>query len=223
MNANLFSIEAWARSARNREIALYASKNLHNITPNDAILMIGGTHGDEPEGVRLAKDLLAHLSQKVSFKQDWVLIPNLNPDGYSERERRNGNLVDLNRNYPASNWELSKSGDRYFSGPSPASEPETKAVVGLIEQIKPKLIIHFHSWKPMILYAGNSFAQDVAEQLGKSSKYEVKEDIGYPCPGSLSDWAWGDLKIPVICVEEKEGLTLDLVWGNYRDFMLGFF
>lgn len=204
----------WAVSRKGRPIELYASTGLKK---NDhPLLLIGGVHGDEPEGVQLAKSTLGFLMNDAEkIQTPWMLIPCLNIDGFTEKKRTNGGGVDLNRNYPSKDWSPEFPKDRYFPGSKAASEPEIQAIVKLIDEYDPRLIIHFHSWHPCVVYAGPPGRKD-AERLGRCSGYEVRDDIGYPTPGSLSQYAWGDLHIPVICIEEQEGAPLDQVWPHFE-------
>lgn len=184
------------------------------------ILVIGGVHGDEPEGVRLAQDLLTWLKSHTvdtahGVAVPWIVIPCLNVDGYAKRTRVNARGVDLNRNYPSQDWSGEARAERYFPGPSPGSEIEIQGIVELVETCRPRLLIHCHSWKPCIVGTG-PFSKRDAERLGASSGYEVIDEIGYPTPGSLSRYGWHDKQIPVICIEEQEGLAdLSTVWPRF--------
>lgn len=179
------------------------------------ILIIGGVHGDEPEGVWISEHALDWLStQPVAVS--WYLITCLNPDGYFTRQRTNGHNVDLNRNFPCRNWSAEFSKDRYYPGPHPQSEPEVQALVKLIDEIHPQLIIHCHSWNPCIVYTGDPARED-SEKLGASSGYEVRPDIGYPTPGSLGEYGWKEKHIPVICIEEREGEVKENVWQHFKN------
>jgi murein peptide amidase A len=204
----------WRTSQKGRPIALYTSANLKK--EDHPILIMGGIHGDEPEGVALAKSTLQFLAEDAEKIQvPWILVPCLNVDGFAENQRTNGAGVDLNRNYPSRDWNPEFPKDRYFPGPKAASEPEIQGVVKLIEDYRPRLIIHCHSWNPCVVYAGEPGRKD-AERLGQACGYEVRDDIGYPTPGSLSQYAWGDLKIPVICIEEAEGTAPEKVWPHFE-------
>ena len=163
-------------------------------------------HGDEPEGVNLAQITLEWLKKNTAATKDWVLIPDINPDGSKNNQRTNSRGVDLNRNFPSRNWSTEHKEPRYYPGPSAMSEAEVKALVELVEQIRPTVIVHCHSWNPCIVISGPE-QHPIARALAKSSGYELKPDIGYPTPGSLGDWGWIEKKIPVICIEEAERVS----------------
>lgn len=218
MTEEIHSIKDWARSAGNREISLFSSHKLHEIKSISPILFIGGVHGDEPEGVRLAEDWLKDLQAKAFPQKAWVLIPCINPDGFANKQRTNGNKVDLNRNFPSKCWSTEHDKDRYYPGPNPGSEPEVIALVDLISEVSPSLIIHFHSWKPMIVYS-NIKAEAAALELEACSGYKAKSEIGYPTPGSLGEYAGNDLDIGVVCIEEQDELTdnqLDSIYPRFK-------
>jgi hypothetical protein len=145
----------------------------------------------------------------------WALIPCLNPEGYHRLQRTNSAGVDLNRNFPSPDWSPQCEAPRYFPGPQPGSEPEVQGVIRAIELYKPNLIIHFHSWKPCVVYTGAP-GEPVARILGEHSGYPHREDIGYPTPGSLGQYGWLTHQIPVICVEEQEGCPRENIWPRFQ-------
>ena len=51
-----------------------------------------------------------------------AVIAVANPDGLQKQTRTNANGVDINRNFPASNWQSSLRKTQYYNGPAPASE-----------------------------------------------------------------------------------------------------
>ena len=75
---------------------------------------------------------------------DLWMIPTLNPDGDVRNTRRNARGVDLNRNFPES-WVRQGAGTAHFSGPSPASEPETRALRDFILALEPWRTVSFHT------------------------------------------------------------------------------
>lgn len=221
MQEKIIHQRTWAHSASGKSIELYKKKHTPRTEhfQDSPILFVGGVHGDEPEGVHLATKLLEWLQENAKNETKeiipWILIPCLNPDGYSQNERTNGNGVDLNRNFPARDWEPLAKAPRYYPGPSPGSEPEIQALVKLIEDEKPHLIVHFHSWKPCVVYTGKTGAK-AAEVLATGTGYECHEDIGYPTPGSLGQYGWLEHQIPVVCIEEQEHIDLELVWPHFK-------
>jgi predicted deacylase len=196
---------------------------VERVRPNERpILLIGGVHGDEPEGVELAtKTLEWLLSEEKAGRPSpasWIVLPCLNPDGFTLKTRTNKNGVDLNRNYPSLCWSPEAKTPRYNPGPAPASEIEVQFLVNLIKTKKPHLIIHCHSWHPCVVYTGEAGKKD-AERLARSSGYKAQPDIGYPTPGSLSCYAYLDNGIPVICIEEESGAPLEKVWPHFAEGM----
>ena len=212
MQAEISHLPEWARSALGTPIELFRKTHTDARKP---LLFIGGVHGDEPEGVRLANELLAWMKAEASsVTRPWILVPNINPDGVAKGERTNGRGVDLNRNFPSKDWSSEARAPRYNPGAGPASEPDVKALCALIEKEKPEVIIHFHSWKPCVVYsgaAGKPWSDAIAEGTG----YESREDIGYPTPGSLGQYALLNLHIPVVCVEAQEGDPLETIWPKF--------
>ncbi len=210
----------WSQTDLGTAIALHASHTLTELKKLRPILLMGGVHGDEPLGVHLAQKTLQFLQTNARTPRPvvtapWVVIPVLNVDGFKAGTRVNGRGVDLNRNYPSKSWSPEAAKERYNPGPSPGSEAEVQAVVGLIRDLQPRLLIHCHSWEPMVVAAGEGGLRD-AERLSRSSGYKVVPEIGYPTPGSLSQFGWIDNKIPVICIEESDHTPEEKVWPNFE-------
>lgn len=218
MQEKIFCLPNWARTALGTPLSLYGKS--HSSTLAGPYIFIGGVHGDEPEGVRLAQDFLQWLMQeedKGTDLHDWLLIPCLNPDGFQKNERTNSRGVDLNRNFPSFDWTSENTkGSRYNPGPFPGSELEVQALVKLIESEKPQLIVHFHSWEPCVVYTGSP-GKRYADVLASDSGYPAREDIGYPTPGSLGQYGWQNHYVPVVCIEEQEKIDLDLVWPHFKN------
>lgn len=208
MDREILHQPSWAQTAMGTPIEIYRSAT----GSGRPILFVGGVHGDEPEGVRLATDLLIWLQKNNnSVSRSWLLIPCLNVDGYKKNVRTNSNGVDLNRNFATSDWSPTAKAPRYYPGMIPNSEKETQALSHLIQFEKPSLIIHFHSWEPCIVYTGEEGAGPAA-LLAQDTPYEAKEDIGYPTPGSLGQYGWLNHRIPVICIEAQEKSDPNTIW-----------
>lgn len=180
---------------------------LHKLGPDGkpTIVLVGGVHGDEPEGVWLVEAFLkAAQNEAEKWNCQFWVIPNLNPDGIDKGTRTNGRGVDLNRNFPAPDWTKEARAERYFPGDSPASEVETQTLIKVLKDAKPVLLVHCHAWVPQICYTGGP-AKPWANILAQGTGYPATEDIGYPTPGSIGQYGWYGQKIPVICIEMQEG------------------
>jgi hypothetical protein len=123
-----------------------------------------------------ARDSASGIPDLLKSTEIWF-IPVVNPDGYdwtftgaaSRLWRKNlrdvdgdGAItgvdgVDPNRNWPTHwNFDLEGSSDNpaseTYHGTGPASEPEVKAARSLIQDVKPKFMIDYHSFAQLILY-----------------------------------------------------------------------
>lgn len=181
------------------------------------ILLIGGVHGDEPEGFYLVEKFLQTpaLWSTLEGKASLWIVPRLNPFGCAALSRTNKNLVDLNRNMPTKDWVKVAASARYFPGPSPASEFETRVLIDTIERLQPHLIVSAHSWNPMINYNGPCLK--VAQLMAKKTGYTVSDDIGYPTPGSLGTWAGWERKLPVITLEIERDTSEEVIWKTHAE------
>lgn len=169
-------------------------------------LFIGVFHGDEGNSADLLQRLIAHFEaedfagEPIDFNQHPILIvPVLNPDGLAAETRGNANQVDLNRNYPTPDWQEDNQDTPYYSGVSPASEPETRLVMSLIETYQPKKIFTVHCPYKVLNFDGP--ARALADAVAADSGYEVVESIGYPTPGSFGTYAGVERQIPVLTLE----------------------
>lgn len=178
------------------------------------VLLLGGVHGDEPEGYTFAENFLRKGDWKGFVgKVALYVVPRLNPDGCLANIRQNANGVDLNRNMPTLDWTSKAANDRYIPGSEPGSEPETQVLIKIIEQEKFSAIISFHSYDPMINFNGPS--KELAEAIAAKCNYKVADDIGYPTPGSLGTWAGAERKIPTITYEIERGMDHDASWAMH--------
>ena len=168
------------------------------------VLVIGVFHGDEPQG-----KFLIEKYYETHKNTNLLLLPCLNETGYQKGTRKNSNGVDLNRNFPTKNWELTNIEDDYFGGNSPASEEETKFVVNVVEKYSPKLILTLHAPYKIVNYDGGEDARVISEKISGIIGYPVEKNIGYPTPGSFGTWAGIERKIPTITLELDETVDVE--------------
>ncbi len=143
------------------------------------VLVVGCIHGEECAGLRIVERLLE--GDPPSYLDLWVL-PNLNPDGYAADTRGNANGVDLNRNFPFG-WEPLPRG-RYYSGPRPLSEPESKIASRLIRRIGPDVTIWYHQPFGLVDLSGGD--ERIERRYARLTGMRV-EEFGRR-PGTATSW-----------------------------------
>ncbi len=173
------------------------------------VLILGGVHGDEIEGVWGTFGLLKAFSDNFPYRLQVTLVPMFNLDGVLARERRNSRGVDLNRNLPTRDWTDKVESPRYAPGPHAASEPESKALVDFLERERPHFILSLHSWKPLLNINGDCRAE--ASEIAKHTGYAIEESIGYPTPGCLGTYAGLERGMPTLTYEIERGLPQERV------------
>lgn len=165
-------------------------------------LIMAAVHGDEQDGVEVLREIQSTLSSAEKGTLDGhriVLMPCANPDGYAANTRQNANKIDLNRNFPDKTFGTGKKTKKFYGGRVAASEPETKAIMGVVERFGPSLIISLHSALACVNYNGACIR--VAKRISKAVGLPVVGDVGYPCPGSMGNYYGFDKKLPVITLE----------------------
>ena len=173
------------------------------------LLILGGVHGDEIEGVIAAQGLLnALMPEEFLHLLDLTVVPALNYDGFLAQTRSNASKVDLNRNLPTTDWQPKALKPKYYPGLKPNSEPENQSLVAHIQLTNPKYIISLHSWKPLLNVNGN--IKDLAKRISRHTSYEIVEDIGYATPGSLGTYGTEN-NIPVLTYEIERNLSTEKI------------
>ena len=188
-------------------------------------LIVGGFHGDECQSVAVANALIELLRAQPDLLAEArvVVMPNVNPDGAALGQRTNARRVDINRNFPAANWSRSPKRRRgkYYGGPDPASEPETRAVMDLIWRTRPRKIVAVHA-----IPGGKECnnvdgpAEHLAELMSEYNTYPVEPHIGYATPGSFGAWAGIDRQIPTVTLELPAERSAQSCWKSNRDALL---
>lgn len=146
-----------------------------------AYVLISTMHGNEPR-TRLILDTLRR-GPRFGGIDLWV-IPVLNPDGLAGHSRRNAHGVDLNRNYP---YRWTDLDGPYESGPKPASEPETRALMAFLKQVRPRRVISFH--QPLHGVDTDTKDPAFARRLARALRLPTTDlDCGGVCHGTMTGW-----------------------------------
>jgi protein MpaA len=115
------------------------------------VLVVGCLHGDEGAGESVTRRL---RSIDPPHRTSLWLVDAFNPDGCAAGTRQNARGVDLNRNSPWRWRVLDRPGGTYYSGAGPLSEPESRAIVRLVERVRPAVSIWYHQHARLVDASG---------------------------------------------------------------------
>ena len=168
----------------------------------DTVLFIGNIHGNEKSANATMNGWIGILESRapsIPKGRQIVVVPMANPDGYYVYGRKNARGVNLNRNFPTANWERdiktsSSQNDKGGGGRSAGSEPETRTIMALTNQLSPRLTVTYHSLGSLVnsntvsLAASQGYAY--ARQVGYSyvSDADTAETFGFTMTGTYEDW-----------------------------------
>jgi len=161
-------------------------------TSSCKLLIHAGIHGEEGETTFALSRALRLLPEPPPH---CAVVLAANPDGLIRSTRGNAQGVDLNRNFPTRDWRpdsvthrstLDDPSDIVLSpGSRPGSEVETVALISLIEELKPEVVIALHAPLACI---DDSKLGPLAQWLAERTGLPLVADIGYPTPGSFGSW-----------------------------------
>ena len=169
-----------------------------------ALLVFAAIHGEEPETTFALSRALRQLTGPSPHA---AVVLAANPDGLIRGTRGNARGVELNRNFPTADWQpnpvphrstLDEPRDVLLSpGPESGSEAETKALIALIHELKPRAVIALHAPLACIDDANQS---PLGRWLAERTGLPFVTDVGYPTPGSFGTWG-RENGVPVITYE----------------------
>lgn len=179
------------------------------------VLFVGGIHGDEPEGAYTTSQLPAAFTDAgLADTVTLTILEDANPDGRAAGTRDNANGVDINRTFPASNFDPSNGG-------SPLSQPESRALFDTINRVQPDLVLVAHSWAGSQFVNFDGPAREIAERFSASSGLPVRETNSFaPTPGSLGSYVGRDRGTPLLTIEVLKGSDPKAVWEQIREALL---
>jgi hypothetical protein len=135
------------------------------------VLVVGSIHGNETAGHAVVRRL-ARVEPPAGV-QLW-LVESANPAGVARGTRQNARGVDLNRNFPYRWAGGGQPFDTYFPGRAPASEPETRALMALVRDVRPDLTLYYHQHMRLVVLprgADRGPVRDYARRVGLPARY----------------------------------------------------
>ncbi|MFL6001732.1 MAG: M14 family zinc carboxypeptidase [Nocardioides sp.] len=175
--AATIGVRVIGRSVKGRKILAY-----HLGEPGaPRVVLISAMHGDEP-APRQILDALRN-GPAIHGLNLWV-VPAYNPDGLARHTRKNAHGIDLNRNYP---YRWANLDGVYESGPRPASEPETRAMMRFLSDVRPSRILSFH--QPLHGVDTDTKIPRFARRTARKLDLPLKSfTCGGVCHGTMTMW-----------------------------------
>ena len=236
-NPDMVTIHEIGESVEGRPIMALEIKKDDGVGRPEA-LITANIHASEVLSSRVALGVANRLSRdydsdpwitSILDRTDVWIVPVVNPDGYytaiaggGKGIRKNSNGVDLNRNFPLAPGARSihpLSGNRfkwssYYMGPEQLSEPETRAIAGLVSEHDFYVSINGHTVAGKFLYPHGftrkpAAHQDEFQEMGqafvsKQPKWQYSVQIScswYPTLGDMDDYLYMEHGIMSVTIE----------------------
>lgn len=177
------------------------------------ILVFSLIHGDETGAGSLVRYWMERLSE-IEPRNDWRVVPVLNPDGFVAKTRVNANRVDLNRNFPTEDWntqaekfwkDRTSSNPRRFPGSVAGGEPEVQCAMKHVTDYKPDFVVSIHTPLGVLDFDGPKVKPPPFDYLPWKS-------LGH-YTGSLGRFLWAERNIPTLTTELRSSLP-----GSFQKF-----
>jgi len=168
------------------------------------LLVFAAIHGEEGETTTALSKALRQLTEPSPH---CAVVLAANPDGLIRGTRGNARGVELNRNFPTTDWRpdpvmhrstLDAPRDVELSpGTVPGSEPETQGLISLIQDLEPEAVVALHAPLACIDDPNDS---ELGRWLAGRTGLPLVPDVGYPTPGSFGTWG-AEQGLPVVTYE----------------------
>ena len=191
------------RSVQGRVIDVYCAGDGPHL-----VLLVGGMHtGIERNTVILARRIMDEMERgqlSIPVVVRLCVLPVLNPDGLVHDQRTNANGVDLNRNWPAADWQpeaFHPASGPVSAGTRPTSEPETQALADFVRDAAPDVVVVWHSYAALVDGNGVPLARRLGRAYAEGAALDYVEHWDpYPITGQFID-AMEEIGVAALDVE----------------------
>ncbi len=237
---DITAIKSIGKSLEGRDIwAIKISDNASVKEDEPTLLVNGMHHAREVMTPEITTDMVEYLTSQYGTNEEvtkWIdnseiwVIPMFNVDGNNKmwtedsmwrKNTRDGHGVDINRNYPYG-WNSCKGSSpniaaQDYRGPSPASEPETQAMMNFVAEIKPVFNISYHSYSEIVIYPfgckpNRTPGEEAVETIGKEIAQKISYKPGtawellYNADGGDIDWMYAAHQVIPYVIEVNSTL-----------------
>jgi hypothetical protein len=249
---DITTVKVIGKTLEGREIlAIKISDNPTEDEKEPAILVNAMHHAREVMTPEVTTDMVEYLVSNYGQKTEvtnWVnsteiwVVPMFNLDGNNKmwtensmwrKNTRGGYGVDINRNYPTG-WNSCNGSSSYqsaqdYRGTSPASEPETQAMMNLVGSIKPVFNISYHSYSEIVIYPfgcrprktpTTQAVEQIGAEIGMKLDYKpgTAWELLYNADGGDIDWMYTEHQVIPFVIEvnsSNQGFHPD--YSQWRD------
>jgi hypothetical protein len=211
-NIDIITVRKVGATPANKVFMLFGEHAREVISPESGLYFLRALCGDVPFKVPA-------VAGKVLEDSEFQMVLNSNPHSRQRVEdghfclRVNPSGVDLNRNWDEHYHqdESSEEAGESYSGAKPFSEPETRIVKRLVTEYAPTVFLTVHSgtkgmympWAFDGKHMASTNAKSMNEVLVALDKDHCQcpfgaagKEVGYDCPGTCIDYAYGKLNTP---------------------------
>jgi carboxypeptidase T len=218
-------------------LAIKISDNAKRDEKEPVFLVNGMHHAREVMTPEITTDMIEYLVTNYGRNEEvtkWVndteiwVIPMFNLDGNNKmwtqdsmwrKNTRDDYGVDLNRNYPTG-WNScggssGRASAQDYRGKSPASEPETKAMMDFVAEIKPVFNISYHSYSEIVIYPfgckpkrtpSEEAVETIGGEIAKKINYKpgTAWELLYNADGGDIDWMYNEHQVIPYVIEVND-------------------
>ena len=183
------------------------------------VAVIASVHGDEPQSVGLVEELsrYLHAHPELVRGSTVLLIRDPNPDGLEGRNPYNIQGIDLNRNFPGDNWKMLRS---RRSGETPNSAIETRAMVRILGDFKPQLLLHIKDARSVGIVNYDGDAEAIAERVSELSGLQVTQGLGKKTTGSVENYVGSRLNSASVTILVPREADSPAAWNKHQESLL---